>query len=297
MGLFSKRPPCAICGGKVKGLFTWKVEGQMVCDDCHDRCDLPNDTINQMTMDEFRAYLAFRDENDQLKTQFQINQTVDFGAFEDKIVFDTVNGMFCMHSELKTTIFEGKDIKSFVIREDGAPLFEGSAAGLTCYTSTVPERVNAMAPVIMQVKVMKEMERRARRDGNDDYIPSYCDDLAEPFEKFVVEIQCEHPYWKTITADKDGPTFNDDNPSAQRYLTAYQEGVEIMRQMARALMAVAFPGAPELRAGAGAVPTAPAAPAASADVVAEIQRFKELVDLGVITEEEFAAKKRQLLGI
>ena len=149
----------------------------------------------------------------------------------------------------------------------------------------------------MKKKVMKEMERRARRDGNDDYIPSYCDDLAEPFEKFVVEIQCEHPYWKTITADKDGPTFNDDNPSAQRYLTAYQEGVEIMRQMARALMAVAFPGAPELRAGAGAVPTAPAAPAAAADVVAEIQRFKELVDLGVLTEEEFAAKKRQLLGI
>ena len=29
----------------------------------------------------------------------------------------------------------------------------------------------------------------------------------------------------------------------------------------------------------------------------EHMRFKELVDLGVLTEEEFAAKKRQLLGI
>ena len=27
MGLFDKRPPCAICGGKVKGLLPWKIEG------------------------------------------------------------------------------------------------------------------------------------------------------------------------------------------------------------------------------------------------------------------------------
>ncbi|MBR6677388.1 MAG: SHOCT domain-containing protein [Oscillospiraceae bacterium] len=35
----------------------------------------------------------------------------------------------------------------------------------------------------------------------------------------------------------------------------------------------------------------------SVDAVSEIQRFKALVDQGILTEEEFAAKKRQLLGI
>ena len=38
-------------------------------------------------------------------------------------------------------------------------------------------------------------------------------------------------------------------------------------------------------------------PAAPVDAVAEIQKFKTLADQGIITEEEFAAKKRQLLGI
>lgn len=33
MGLFDKRPPCAICGGKVKGLLPWKIEGNYICDD------------------------------------------------------------------------------------------------------------------------------------------------------------------------------------------------------------------------------------------------------------------------
>lgn len=37
--------------------------------------------------------------------------------------------------------------------------------------------------------------------------------------------------------------------------------------------------------------------AAAVDTVAEIQKYKLLFDAGVLTEEEFAAKKKQLLGI
>ena len=33
------------------------------------------------------------------------------------------------------------------------------------------------------------------------------------------------------------------------------------------------------------------------DVIAEIKKYKELFDLGAITEEKFAAKKKQLMGI
>ena len=36
---------------------------------------------------------------------------------------------------------------------------------------------------------------------------------------------------------------------------------------------------------------------APADAVNEIQKYKALLDAGVLTEEEFTAKKRQLLGI
>ena len=39
---------------------------------------------------------------------------------------------------------------------------------------------------------------------------------------------------------------------------------------------------------------APASPPSAAD---EIKKFKELLDMGVITQEEFDAKKKQLLGL
>ena len=44
-----------------------------------------------------------------------------------------------------------------------------------------------------------------------------------------------------------------------------------------------------------AQPVQAAAPAV--DTVAELQKYKMLLDTGVLTEEEFAAKKKQLLGI
>ena len=37
--------------------------------------------------------------------------------------------------------------------------------------------------------------------------------------------------------------------------------------------------------------------APSGNVIAELKQYKELLDSGVITEEEFAAKKKQLMGI
>ena len=40
-----------------------------------------------------------------------------------------------------------------------------------------------------------------------------------------------------------------------------------------------------------------ASPAANVDAVAEIKRYKDLLEQGAITEEEFTAKKKQLLGI
>ena len=73
--------------------------------------------------------------------------------------------------------------------------------------------------------------------------------------------------------------------------------------MATALAHVMNPGARELWDGeTAAAPAAQAAQPVQAtapvvDTVAELQKYKMLLDTGVITEEEFAAKKKQLLGI
>ena len=42
---------------------------------------------------------------------------------------------------------------------------------------------------------------------------------------------------------------------------------------------------------------ASASASAAKDTFEELERYKELFDKGVITEEEFAAKKKQILGL
>ena len=126
MGLFDKRPPCAICGGKVKGLLPWKIEGNYICNDCYGVVDAQDG--NSFNMKQFLEYRDFREQNHALKDQFHIDETVEFGFFSEKFVFDYQNNLFCMDKGLDRTIFHGSELESFLISEDGAPLLDENGA-------------------------------------------------------------------------------------------------------------------------------------------------------------------------
>ena len=72
--------------------------------------------------------------------------------------------------------------------------------------------------------------------------------------------------------------------------------VNALHTLARNLMQLIAPGAPETGAGA-AQTSVPAQTGGAPNAVEELKQYKSLLDAGVITEEEFVAKKRQLLGI
>ena len=300
MGLFSKKDPCPFCGGKVKGLFASKIGGQHICNDCYGWVDLPEGAEKNMSLDDFRGYMAFRTENDQLKQQFQITQKIDFGWFDSKFVFDTDKRLMCLDECLCKTVFEGRQIRSFVIKEDNAVIFEGSAAGLTRYPSAVPDRIAAMSFQMEMFRVEVKLQEAARKlkgqDQQDD-CDRPCFDVPKPFENFNVEIYFDHPYWDVFTADMGAPSLDNYMPDDDDYMNSYKEGVATMEQLARAIMQIAFPDAPEQTVQAGGVVVSSSASAANVDVVEEIQRYKTLLDQGTITEKEFTAKKQQLLGI
>lgn len=247
MGLFTKKDPCAICGGKVTGLFSKKINGKLICKDCYGTVDLPDDVLDRMTVDDFREYMAFRKENELLRQRFQTTRKVDFGWFDNKFLFDMTNHLLCMDKNLDKTIFEGSQIKSFLIREDTAPLFEGSESGLVRHTSDTPSRIMSMAPQIdlfrMQMQMYRDMERRNAENGDhsNNFQPTFT--IEGPFRNFYVDIYFDHPYWSCYTADMSAPTFDRDEPDVNDYLRHYNEGVEIMNQLAEALMEVAFPQA------------------------------------------------------
>ena len=194
MGLFDKRPPCAICGGKVKGLLPWKIEGNYICDDCHGVIDAQNG--NDFTMEQFLKYRDFREQNQALREQFRVDEIVEFGFLSEKFVFDYEHSLFCMDKNLNKTIFHGSELKSFMISEDGAPLLEGSAKGFIRHESRVPQRIDELLPQVNQMLIQRQMQESMERLANRDkeVRPSYTSiDIPEPFKKFYIKLYLQHP--------------------------------------------------------------------------------------------------------
>ena len=302
MGLFSKKPPCPICGGKIPLILPSKIEDEYICNNCYNKIDMGADQESHLTMQGLREYLAFYEQNQRLKEQFVISERIDFGLWDTKIIFDHRNKLFCMSKNPDKTVFEGQQLKSFTIKEDSLPLFEGSAAGLRRYASTVTERAMAMAPQIAQYAASKRMARTLDRldDGkvNNSATVQYFD-IPEPFQAFNVELHFDHPNWTVLKCDMDGPRFNNTLPDVNNYLRSYQQSIEELEKLVAALRTVAFPGTAEQSVGLGAVgmQAAYTTMAPPTDPIEEIKKYKTLMEAGIISQQEFEAKKKQLLGI
>ena len=104
------------------------------------------------------------------------------------------------------------------------------------------------------------------------------------------------PSGRKFTAFLCGLGFFWYEQKAESILLTLLYKVNALHTLARNLMQLIAPGAPETGAGA-AQTAAPAQTGGAPNTVDELKQYKALLDAGVITEEEFAAKKRQLLGI
>lgn len=318
MGLFGPKKLCPVCGKPSSRFLPVKVEGMPLCGECESKVfDLPKELQDEVTasMESLREYLAVFEENNALRSAFQATYQHDFGLLGGCICLDVPQRLLRLSTSDNAFVFEPQNILRFSISEDSSPLFEGSKDGLVCYESAAPDQARSMGREVDRYRIElrqceqlrhmeEEMERQARERGdtyNSRYISMPDVSALNPFQKYYVHLELDHPYRKVTKDFKEtGPGFDSLDASISGYLQAYENYSAEMRALADNLMAVINPDAPRRQAAPGdrAVPAAPAAPdAAPVDAVEEIQRYKGLLDTGVITEEEFTAKKRQLLGI
>ena len=315
MGLFSnKKRPCPICGSPTPRLFPDGVEGIAICKECSKKADMPGDIRDGMSLEDFRQYIAFYDENQALRDVFKETFHLDCGGWNDDLSMDMENRLFRLKMSKTSLALEASSIREFCILEDDRVLFESSPEGLRCYESDTPERARALEPLIMQFQMkyqqyeyMQEMEKKLHEETNGKASTSYKYMSRPSFEEqvikggFTVKITLEHPYWNGIhSLECNAPKFSDTYPSVDDFLRSYQKQTEKLHALAVNLMCFISPGAPEIQVIASDTPAvdgdAVRMPPAG-DPVEEIQKYKALFDGGVITEEEFTAKKRQLLGI
>ena len=325
MGLFGgNKKLCPICGNPAGKLLPTKVEGEPICSECAAKVSALPDDIRKSklaTMETFRAYLADYDENQVLRNTFHESYQHQFGLLAGTIFLDVPHRLLRLDASDHAFVLEPQNIRRFRILEDGFPLFEGTQNELICYQSAIPDKVRNLGPDIERLQMEKRhreemermeemMEQQAKQRGESyskSYIPTPDINQLRPFEKFYLLVEVDHPYSKgNVEFKKDGPYFSGPdffggyNSAIKNYLRDYELKAGEMRELATQLMAVLNPNAPERQAGiqtASGIQTPPIISAAPVDSAAEIQKYKSLLDSGAITEEEFAAKKKQLLGL
>lgn len=318
MGLLSnKKKPCPICGGPTPRLLPQKFDEQPICKECEKKIDLPKERLDGMSLADFREYLVAYEENGALRSAFNATYTYSFGGMFGGNAFqiDEGNGLIRLRSKESCWAIEGCHLKSFQIYEDERLLFESGEGTLKSYPSDVPERARALEPSVMAFQAQRrEYERReemekARRAGseteeqrrerervNNLYRPRF--ENPQLLREFRIEMTFDHPYWTEYADTVNAPGFDETMPSVEDYLESYRKKTDEWHLIAEKLMHLIDPAAGETRMGETQAQTAaPDAAGVRTDAASEIKKFKELLDEGIITEEEFAAKKRQLLGL
>ncbi len=331
MGLFSnKKNLCPFCGEPTPRLFPTKVEGTAICKKCDAKIMLPKGVAEQMGLSEMEQYMAFHDQNAELREAFHKEYTFDVDGWSDQIEIDFSNNLFRLSDKENAIVFDAKCIRSFKICEDDHVLYEGDATGMRCHESNVPELLERMEKVLEQYLMEKREYERMKalqemmKDDDDKrprpYLHEPRFDPQMPVEKYHVTIQMEHPYWPEFNGELDGPRFGVfGEPEINDYYKSYDKKSALLEEFAQNFISLFAPGKPvtkvakplamdsqtmQMAQAIAAAQVAAAqvtqnnpAPAPQTDAISEIKKYKELMDAGIITEEEFAAKKRQLLGI
>lgn len=313
MGLFTNNKKlCPICGSPTPRLLAAAIEGQNLCKECAAKLNLPDGVQETMTVEEFREYINCHDVNKPLRDSFTETYRYNFGFFKGALRLDLDHQLLRIGDSDAAFAMEPANVKSFRILEDGNVLYEGQKGNFRSYKSDIKERLKELKPRIEEYKmlrheyeIMEEMQRnREQMTGKEDrdfrdHILEPDFNVPNPVEKFAVEITLEHPYWKSFYKETGAPKFDTEHPSTIDYLDAYTQKTEELHVLAQNLMQIIDPQAQEKeidpKASAQSAPQAAAVPAE--DPTVALPKYKALLDAGVITAEEFEAKKKQLLGL
>lgn len=308
MGLFSnKKKLCPICESPTPRLFPTVVDGMPICKECKKKINLPDGALDAMSLEDFRQYMAYHQENAALRDTFEPSF-----SWNSVIDLDPPKRLFRLGGGDQGLVLEAACLRAFRILEDDKVLFENGPDGLLCYENDILTRAEALAPAISQFNILMEQYRQVeqmkemrKNDPNGDSAPSL-PYVSRPYfdqqlihQGFKLELTMEHPYWDGVHSwIGDAPKFDDSSPSVASFMRKYDKAAEALHTLAVSLMELLCPGAPEIKVSSGIPAGGEAARAVPVtDPVEEIKKYKALLDSGIITDEEFSAKKRQILGI
>lgn len=299
MGLFGGGKTCAVCGAKAGMLSRQKLrDDNFVCSDCQLKISdqFRTDDYRRMTLSQFnKCAEEFPAETEKLRTQFQETFSIYAGSGTSHKVLaaDDSHGWWYCAEYLRPMLLKYDEVTSWNVRMDTLP-------------DTDEDKKNGIVDMFAS---FAQSSYYASLRQNHPELPT-CPP-GYHVTRMDVYVSLSNPYLKEAVIDvwKPGWFTNQMEDMSNAYNTAIQIIEFFQRIKGQMNMGMGAYGnnygannygmnqfqqnAGYTRAGQQPAP----AQAAASDPTAELRKFKNLLDEGIISQEEFDSKKKQLLGL
>lgn len=302
MGLFSGKK-CVRCGKKA-GLLSRErlASGEYLCSDCVDLCspELTSDDFHLLTLEEVEGHIkACRKDAKRYKNDFEASETIRVASglsSMDVIYVDETHGWW---------------VNATVDRPDIFTFGQIGGCRLELETSTVDEDDEEKdEDKSALLELLDGIEEISRHYEGLPVCPP-----GEKIEKMTFHISIvRHPPISEVCIsllDTAFPTESDIESgydAARELMTFFKEKKAEWKAQKKAKAAAgggkAAGGAKGAKGGkaaggarGGKAKGAKAAKPVDSDVTDQLLKLKQLLDAGVLTQEEFDAKKKQILGL
>ena len=266
MGLFTNnKKPCPICGEGTPRLLATDIAGNVpICSDCSFKISLGTSKVKDLTLEGLKEHLAMREENANcIKNVFRPNRTYEIGW--TKLNIDEANRLFTIPLNMcgdtnNPPVFQFDELIGYDLEEENC----------------VIERFNRgdRAPLCMPMLYTPILQLAA--DSKEEQQQNISRD-------FRLNLYLTNPYWDKVESSAGSASGN--RSGFQREYSKHLGELRIVTNAITTMIGVEV--ANETAAAQGNVDR----------VAGDLMKYKELLDGGIITQDEFDAKKKQILGI
>ena len=291
MSLFENdKKPCPICQSPTPKLFPTKIEDKPICKECDNKISMENKLKNALTLDALIEHLAYREKNAQLHSTFSESRKISTGLFGSAVCIDDANRLWYITTGENSPIYHFDDLLSYTLLENANTLESATPKGRQVFHGVLENRSMFDINDSMQRfnNTLQNMNGQNRNTGANGSRPAE-QQIPAPVHTLCLKLNVENPYWKNLEIIFSVPGVFDND--LRRFYVDYQNKLAEAGEFTQAFFSF-FPD--QTSSSNQGISHAPSAAFSVAD---ELKKFKELLDVGAISQVEFDQKKKELLGM
>ncbi|MHB8129252.1 MAG: SHOCT domain-containing protein [Mobilitalea sp.] len=266
MGLFTNnKRPCPICGQGTPRLLATEIAGDVhLCSDCSVKISLGTTKVSDLTLEGLKEHLALREENANcIKNVFRPNKTYDIGWTHLNI--DEANKLFTIPLNMcgdtkNPPVFKFEELMGYDLEEENCVIERFNRGDISPQCAPM---LYAPVPQVTYDSEGRPLQQNVTRD-------------------FKLNLYLANPCWDKVESSGGSVTGNGNN-----FQRDYSQHLGKLRIVTTALVTMI----------GGAANGGNVMQSSAASISGDLMKFKELLEGGIITQEEFDAKKKQILGI